>query len=118
MASAVKIFHNPRCSKSREAMQLIESEGIDPEIIDYLEEPPDFPQLVDLLDLLGLEPRELMRTREKAYRENGLDNPDLSRNDLIRAMVTHPILIQRPIVIHGSKAVIGRPPEKVMDILR
>ena len=118
MPSAVKIFHNPRCSKSRKAMQLIESQGIDPEIIEYLKEPPDVRQLLDLLDLLGLEPRELMRTREKAYQENGLDNPGLSRNDLIDAMVANPILIERPIVIHGNQAVIGRPPEKVMDILR
>ena len=98
-------------------MQLIESKGVDPDIIEYLKEPPDFRQLADLLDLLGLEPRALMRTREKAYKENGLDKPDLSRDDLIRAMVANPILIERPIVIHGSKAVIGRPPEKVMDVL-
>ncbi len=117
MTSAVKIFHNPRCSKSRKAMQLIESEGIKPEIIEYLKAPPDYWQLADLLDLLGMEPRELMRTGENVYKENRLDNPELSREDLIRAMVANPILIERPIVIRDNMAVIGRPPEKVMDIL-
>jgi len=117
MTSAVKIFHNPRCSKSRQTMQLLESNGVNPEVIEYLKQPPSYQELSDTLDMLGLEPRALMRTREQAYKENGLDSPDLSRENLIRAMVRHPILIERPIVIHDGKAVIGRPPEKVLDIL-
>jgi arsenate reductase len=117
MTSAVKIFHNPRCSKSRQTMQLIDSKDIVPDVIEYLKHPPTYQELAEVLDLLDLEPRELMRTREKAYRENKLDDPDLSREDLINAMIANPILIERPIVIHHGKAVIGRPPEKVLDIL-
>ncbi len=117
MTSAVIIFHNPRCSKSRQTMQLLESSGITPEIIDYLKQPPAYDELEETLDMLGLEPRELIRTHEKSYKENKLDDPGLSREDLIRAMIEHPILIERPIVIHDGRAVVGRPPEKVLDIL-
>ncbi|MGD8933252.1 MAG: arsenate reductase (glutaredoxin) [Gammaproteobacteria bacterium] len=117
MTSAIKIFHNPRCSKSRQTMQLIESSGFIPEVIEYLKQPPGYDELVEVLDLLGMEPRELMRTGEKCYLENNLDDPDLSREDLINAMIENPILIERPIVIRGGKAIIGRPPEKVRDIL-
>ncbi len=117
MTTSVKIFHNPRCSKSRQTMQLLESEGVSLDIIEYLKHPPGYRELADTLDLLGLEPRELMRTHEKAYSENRLDDPDMSREDLIRAMIDNPILIERPVVIHDGKAVIGRPPDKVLDIL-
>lgn len=117
MPSPVRIFHNPRCSKSRAAMQLLESNGIKPEVIEYLKQPPSYQELAETLDLLGLEPRALMRTREKAYKENRLDDPDLDRDELIKAMIEHPILIERPVVIHEGKAVVGRPPEKVLDIL-
>ena len=117
MTSAVKIFHNPRCSKSRQTMQLLESSGVAPDIIEYLKQPPSYDELATTLDLLGLEPRELMRTHEKPYKEHNLADPGLSREDLIRAMIDYPILIERPIVIHNGKAVIGRPPEKVLDIL-
>jgi arsenate reductase len=117
MTSALKIFHNPRCSKSRQTMQLLESNGITPQIIDYLKQPPSVDELAEVLDLLGLEPRELMRTREKPYRENNLADPALSREDLIRAMIEHPVLIERPIVVHNGKAVIGRPPEKILDLI-
>lgn len=117
MTSAVKIFHNPRCSKSQQTMQLLESSGVTPDIIEYLKQPPSYEELAETLDLLGLEPRELIRSHEKPYKENKLDDQDLSREDLIRAMIEHPILIERPIVVHDGKAVIGRPPEKVLDIL-
>jgi arsenate reductase len=117
MTSAIKIFHNPRCSKSRQTMQLIESSGFVPEVIEYLKQPPGYDELVQVLDLLGMEPRELMRTGEKTYQENNLDDPGLSREDLIKAMIDNPILIERPIVIHDGRAIIGRPPEKVRDIL-
>lgn len=117
MTSAVKIFHNPGCSKCRQAMQLLESNGVTPDIIEYLKQPPSYGELAETLDLLGLEPRELIRSHEKPYRENKLDDPDLSREHLIRAMIENPILIERPIVVHDGKAVIGRPPEKVLDIL-
>ena len=117
MASAVTLYHNPRCSKSRKALQLIESEGITPDIVEYLKHPPSYQELVKLLDLLGLEPRQLMRTGEKLYKENHLDDPNLSRDELIEAMVEHPKLIERPIVIHQGKAVIGRPPENILEII-
>ena len=117
MTSAVKLFHNPRCSKSRQALQLIESKGINPVIVEYLKQPPTLEELTQTLELLGIEPRALMRTHEKAYKENHLDDPDLSREDLIKAMTEHPILIERPIVFHKGKAVIGRPTEKILDIL-
>ena len=113
----VKIYHNPRCSKSRQALQLLKDNNIEPEVVKYLENPPDRKELERILDLLGLEPRELMRRREKEYKELGLDDPELSRGQLIQAMVEHPRLIERPIVVKDGRAVVGRPPEKVLELL-
>jgi arsenate reductase len=112
-----KIYHNPRCSKSRETLKLLQEQGIEPEIILYLDTPPDAKTLAGLLAKLQLQPRELMRTKEKEYKEQGLDNPQLSTDDLIAAMIATPKLIERPIVVHGSKAALGRPPEQVLEIL-
>jgi arsenate reductase len=114
---SVTIYHNPRCSKSRQALQLLREKGVEPEIVEYLKTPPDAATLEAILDMLGMEPRELMRRKEKEYKENGLDNPDLSRDALISAMVAHPRLIERPIVITNGKAAIGRPLENVAEIL-
>jgi arsenate reductase len=114
---AVTIYHNPRCSKSRQALGLLREEGVEPEIVEYLKDPPDAKTLAGLLDMLGLEPRELMRKKEREYKELELDDPDLSREALITAMVEHPKLIERPIVIKGKKAALGRPPEDVLRIL-
>lgn len=111
------IYHNPRCSKSRQTLQLLTEQHIDPEVVEYLQTPPDREELLRILDLLGLEPRQLMRTKEPEYKEQGLDNEGLTRDQLIDAMVATPKLIERPIVIHNGKAAIGRPPEKVLDIL-
>ncbi len=111
------IYHNPRCSKSRQTLQLLEERGIQPEVIKYLETPPDEATLKTLLDMLGLEPRQLMRRKETEYKELGLDNPELDRDTLIRAMVEHPKLIERPIVVKDGKAALGRPPEDVLEIL-
>ena len=113
----VRIYHNPRCSKSRQTLQLLEEHAVSPEVVKYLETPPDAQTLSKLLDMLGLEPRELMRRREKEYKESGADNPDLSRSELIDLMIAHPKLIERPIVVSNGKAAIGRPPESVLDIL-
>lgn len=113
----ITIYHNPRCSKSRKALDLLQDKGIEPQIVKYLETPPDAATLEHLLDMLGLEPREIMRKKEKEYKENDLANPDLSREDLIAAMVAHPKLIERPIVVKDDKAALGRPPESVLDIL-
>ncbi len=113
----VKIYHNPRCSKSRQTLQLLKDRGIEPEIVEYLKTPPSASELDDILHKLDIEPRELMRKQESEYRESGLDNAALDRQALIAGMVSHPILIERPIVVADDKAVIGRPPENVLSIL-
>lgn len=110
------IYHNPRCSKSRQTLELLEQQGINPEIVRYLETPPDAATLVDLLERLDLSARELMRKGEDPYKELNLANPDLSEAQLVQAMVDYPKLIERPIVIHDGKAVIGRPPERVLEL--
>jgi arsenate reductase len=114
---SVEIYHNPRCSKSRQTLQLLQEQGVEPQVTEYLKTPPDRETLEKILDMLGLEPRELMRTKEAEYKESGLDDPELSREQLIQAMIDQPKLIERPIVIKNGKAAIGRPPEKVLDIL-
>lgn len=111
------IYHNPRCSKSRETLQLLEAQGIKPDVVLYLETPPDAPTLKNLLKKLGLKPRELMRQKEAEYKEMGLQDESLSEDQLIAAMVQCPKLIERPIVVHGKKAALGRPPENVLEIL-
>ncbi|MCE2474546.1 MAG: arsenate reductase (glutaredoxin) [Alphaproteobacteria bacterium] len=111
------IYHNPKCSKSRATLALLRERGIDPEIVEYLENPPDALTLVEILRRLGLGPRELMRKREAVYRERNLADPGLDDRALIEAMIADPILIQRPIVLHGGRARVGRPPESVLEIL-
>jgi len=113
----VKIYHNPRCSKSRQTLALIEERGIKPQIIEYLNQPPSKSQLKKILAMLDMQPRDLMRKKEPEYLENHLDDTSLTRDQLIDAMIKHPKLIERPIVIHGDKAALGRPPEKVLEIL-
>jgi arsenate reductase len=113
----VKIYHNPRCGKSRQTLQLLKDQGIEPEVIEYLKTPPSAQELDDILQKLGMEPRELMRKKEAEYKANGLDDASLDRQALIQAMVNNPILIERPVVIAGGKAAIGRPPETVLGIL-
>ena len=111
------IFHNPRCSKSRQTLELLNERGADTEVVEYLKTPPDAAELDRILDLLGLEPRQLMRTNEAEYSDLKLADTSLSRNQLIAAMVEHPVLIQRPIVLTNGKAAIGRPLENVLEIL-
>lgn len=113
----VAIYHNPRCSKSRQALELLRKRGIEPEIVEYLKTPPDKAELKRILKLLGLAPRALMRKGEAVYKEKALDDPKLTDDQLIAAMVADPVLIERPIVLAGQKAALGRPPEKVLDIL-
>lgn len=117
MSSTVRIFHNSSCSKCRLTMDILNDKGVNATVIEYLNTPPDFAELSEVLDLLRIEPRELMRKHEAPYTENNLSNPELSRDQLIQAMIDNPILIERPIIINGNKATIGRPPEKVLDIL-
>jgi len=114
---SVTIYHNPRCSKSRAALALLRDKGIEPAVVEYLKTPPDAATLSRLLALLDLEPRALMRTKEKEYEENGLDDPNLTRDELIAAMIAHPKLIERPIVVKDDRAALGRPPEAVLAIL-
>ena len=114
---SIRIYHNPKCSKSRQTITLLKEKGIDPEIIEYLKTPPESSEIRNILDLLGLAPREIMRTKETTYNELNLDNPDLSDDELISTMVENPILIERPIVLANGKAAIGRPPENILDII-
>ena len=112
---AVTIYHNPRCGKSRDTLALLETRGIKPRVIEYLKTPPDVATLKQLLKQLGLTPRQLLRKKEAA--EAGLDDPKLSDDQLIKGMVANPIVIERPIVVSGTKAALGRPPEAVLKIL-
>jgi arsenate reductase (glutaredoxin) len=114
---AVTIYHNPRCSKSRETLELLRKKKIEPEIIEYLKTPPSAAELKTILGQLKLNPRDLMRKKEEPYTKLGLDNESLSETKLIQAMVDNPVLIERPIVLNGKKAALGRPPEKVLEIL-
>lgn len=117
MSQAFTIYHNPRCSKSRQTLQLIEDAGISPEVVLYLDTPPTTEELSGLIAKLGITPRELLRKGEEAYKSLNLKNSELSDADLIQAMTDHPKLIERPIVVKGDKAVLGRPPENVNSLL-
>ena len=114
---SVTIYHNPRCSKSRQTLALLRDNGVEPTIIEYLQTPPSAAELTKILGQLGRRPRELMRRKEAEYKANGLDDDGLSDTDLIAAMVAHPKLIERPIVLANGKAALGRPPESVLAIL-
>ena len=111
------IYHNPKCSKSRQTLELLQGRGINPATIEYLKNPPTVEKLKEILSLLGVSPRDLMRKKEDEYKELDLANSKLSDKDLIDFMVKHPILIERPIVLANGKAALGRPPEQVLDIL-
>jgi arsenate reductase len=114
---SVKIYHNPRCGKSRQTLQLLQEQGVELEIIEYLKTPPSAGELDDILQKLGMEPRDLMRKKEAAYKAFGLDDETLDSQALINGMISHPLLIERPIVVTHDKAAIGRPPEAVLTIL-
>lgn len=111
-----KIFHNPRCSKSRQALALLRENDVEPEITEYLKTPPDNAALRDVLAKLGLAAHAILRTKEEAYAACGL-SPESSEAEILSAIVTYPILLERPIIIKGNRAVIGRPPENVRDLL-
>ena len=113
----VIVYHNPKCSKSRQTLELLNRQGIKPTIIEYLKTPPSSKKLKEIIELLKFTPRNLIRKQETTYTENKLENLSLSDDDLIEAMARHPILIERPIVIANNKAVIGRPPEEVLKII-
>ena len=117
MTSPIVIYHNPRCSKSRAALALIRDRGVEPEIVEYLKTPLDAEALHDLLRPLGVPVRELIRTGEAPYRELGLADPATTEDDLVAAVAAHPILMQRPVVRRGDRAVVGRPPGRVAELL-
>ncbi len=112
----IKIYHNPRCRKSREGLQLVENSGKEFEIIKYLEDLPSEKELKEVIDLLGIKPEQLVRKGEAIWKEQ-FKGKELSDQEIIKAMIENPKLIERPIVINGNKAVIGRPPETILDII-
>ena len=111
------IYHNPRCSKSRQTLKLLREQGIEPRIVEYLKDPPDEHTLARVLGMLDMDPIDLMRKKEGVYGELKLEEKKDDPNALIKAMIKHPILIERPIVVSGDKAALGRPPETVLEIL-
>ena len=111
------LYHNPRCSKSRAALQLLEARGLQPTLLRYLDTPPSAAELQDLLSKLQLSARQLLRIGEDDYRTLNLADATLTEEQLIEAMATHPKLIERPILVVGARAMIGRPPEKILELL-
>ena len=112
----IKIFHNPRCSKSREGLKILEEKGVNVEVVKYLDNPPTKEELRSIVKMLGISAKELLRTKESIYKELNLKEVE-DEERLIDAMVQYPKLIERPIVIKGDKAIIGRPPTKILEIL-
>ncbi len=113
----VVIYHNPKCSKSREALQILQDNNIEHKIVDYLEDPPTAQELKKIIALLGVSARDLMRNTEAAHKEANLDDDSLSDDDIIAAICEYPALLQRPIVVSGNQAIIGRPPVRVLEII-
>lgn len=113
----ISIYHNPKCSKSRQALELLKEKGYDPDVIEYLKTPPDAATLKQLLEKLGIGPRQVLRTKEAEYRELGLDDTGLSDDQIIDAIVNTPKLLERPIVVRGNQAAIGRPTEAILPLL-
>ena len=115
--SDITLFHNPRCSKSRQALQLLRDHGIEPDLVLYLETPPSAEELRKMWEKLSMSPRQLLRRGEEAYKQAGLSDTGLTDDTLIEAMIAAPKLIERPIAVRGQRAVVGRPPENVLDLL-
>ncbi|MCU7834044.1 MAG: arsenate reductase (glutaredoxin) [gamma proteobacterium symbiont of Taylorina sp.] len=115
---STKIYHNPRCSKSRQTLELLKNNNVQPEIIEYLKTPPNADELKEILTALNMKPRDLMRKKEAEYKENNLADESLSEAQLINAMIQFPKLIERPIVVTSdNKFALGRPPENVLEII-
>lgn len=114
---SVQIIHNPRCSKSRQTLALLEENGVTPEVVEYLKTPLTAEQITSIINKLGVSIRDIIRTKEAEFKENGLDNADLTAEQIIEVLASVPKLIERPIVINGDKAAIGRPPENVLAII-
>ena len=114
---AAKIYYNPQCSKCRETLKILEDNGIETEITEYLKTPPNAETLKNILETLNMQPRQLMRQHEAEYKENNLDDPSLSDEQLIQAMIDFPKIMERPIIVNNGKITIGRPPVNVLDII-
>ena len=117
LKSSQSANYNPRCSKSRQTLALLQENGVEPTVVEYLKETPDAATLKAVIDKLGITPRELLRTKEAEYKEHGLNDKNVSDDAIIQAMIESPKLIERPIVIKGNQARIGRPPEQVLEII-
>ncbi len=115
--TALTIYHNPRCSKSRQTLELINNNDAEVEIVEYLKNPPTLKQLKKILTSLNLEAQGIMRKKETEYKESGLDNASLTENEQLELMIANPKVMERPIVVKGKKAIIGRPPENVLELL-
>ena len=113
----IKIYHNPRCSKSRKTLQIIRDHGIEPEVIEYLKTPPTESEIKKISNLLGLDPKRFVRTSENDFKENGLSEKISDNEAMFRLMAKFPKVIERPIVVSDDSAIIGRPPENVLKIL-
>lgn len=116
MAEDVIIYHNPKCSKSRETLQLLREHGVEPKIIKYLDDPPTPKRVLELIEMLGVAPAQILRAKEKEYKALGL-SAQSSKSEVARAISEHPVLLERPIVVRAGKARLGRPPECVLEIL-
>ena len=114
---SVTIYHNPRCSKSRKTLEILEQHQQQPQVIEYLNTPPDANTLKQLLVKLGITARDLLRSKEEEYQLAGLENQNLSDDEITTAMIKFPKLIERPIVVIGNKAILGRPPEKILELI-
>lgn len=114
----VTIWHNPRCSKSRETLELLRKKGVEPSVREYLKQPPSKAEVEQLLDMVGGEPAALIRDGEAEFKALRKKKAELSRADIVKAIVAHPVLLQRPVVVAGKRAAIGRPPEAVLPLLK
>jgi arsenate reductase len=114
---SIVIYHNPRCTKSRETLQLLKDNGVEPKIIEYLKDTPSKDELKEIVKSLGISARDILRKKEALYKEAGFDNESLSEDEVISLMSKNPKVIERPIVVNGSKAAIGRPPENILKII-
>lgn len=116
--SEYSIYHNPRCSKSRQTLELLKENGVEPKVVEYLKTPPSVAELTRVLKLLGMKPQELMRKKEAEYKSSGLDDISLSVAEQIKRMVANPKVIERPVVFSKTAAAVGRPPENVLSVIK
>ena len=115
--ASLTIYHNPRCSKSRQTLELINNHGVEVEIVEYIKQPPSIEQLKNILSSLNLKAQDIMRKKEAEYKDSGLNNASLTEEQQLKLMIKNPKVMERPIVVKGNKAIIGRPPENVLALI-